>query len=130
MPIAHAPVVVGVDGTTHGDAALKFALDDATRHGAELEAITAWGSGHMTEDQANLVQAASLARVLSGRHHLPTIRARVIHGAAGPVLVEAARHSRLLVVGSRSGSSRVNSVSSYCTTHFSGPLTIVPDLAG
>ena len=35
-------IVVGVDGSVHGNAALRWALDEALAHAAEIIAVFAW----------------------------------------------------------------------------------------
>lgn len=35
-------IVVGVDGSDHGDAALRWALREAEVHGGEITAVFAW----------------------------------------------------------------------------------------
>jgi nucleotide-binding universal stress UspA family protein len=62
------------------------------------------------------------------------VSARVLPGDARIVLVEAAQHARLLVVGSRPmGPVRavlLGSVSRYCAHHAACPVVVVPSEHG
>ncbi len=144
-------IVVGVDETPQSDAALAFAIDEATRSGDSLELITAWdtdtsltsldlGYGpvmseaeHVAQRTAEQVQQDSLDRVLAGRPQTIAVASRVVRGKPGPVLVEAAGKARLLVVGTRAlGPVRaaiLGSVSRYCARHAAGALAVVPTSA-
>ncbi len=139
-------VVVGVDGTAQGDAALAFALDEAARSGDSVQVVTVWhpttpalsypvvpvgatlGDLELLRRSAETLQHEALERVAA-----PTdvqVSTLVVEGTPGPALVEAARTARLLVVGSRAlGSVRaalLGSVSRYCAHHAAGPVVVVP----
>lgn len=136
-------IVVGVDGRQEGDAALRFAVEEARRTGDSVEVVTSWlveaiapypvaGSFITPEqlaDEAGQRLDGAIARVLGDRPDLQ-IATRVIHGEPGPALVQAARGARLLVVGSRAmGAVRaalLGSVSRYCAHHAPCPVVVVP----
>lgn len=148
MTTVPALIVVGVDGTPESDAALAFAIDEATRSGDALEMVTAWDTDtsltsldlvygvatfeteREAQQRAERQQQESLERVLAGRPQSITVASRVIRGQPGPVLVHAARKARLLVVGTRAlGSVRaaiLGSISRYCAKHADGALVVVP----
>jgi nucleotide-binding universal stress UspA family protein len=108
-------IVVGVDGSAIADAALRWAVDEARLRGARLDVVHAvWtypamatlpaGMAPPHDFEAQMVAGAEeelrevLARVgVDGVE----VDARVVRGAAAPVLVEAAEGADLLVVGSR-----------------------------
>src|ERR1700687_1401423 len=101
-------IVVGVDGSSTGDAALRWAIEEATLRQAKIDVIHAWqeppAGTPAAEATAHALEAlmggdaqrswdAVVSRVFTegfaGRSiH---IRAWAAHGQAGPVLVEAAR---------------------------------------
>jgi nucleotide-binding universal stress UspA family protein len=139
-------IVVGVDGSAQGHAALAFAIDEATRGGDTVEMVTAWtisiegsplipvyagGPAGDPAKDAEQIQHDALDAVLGKRTQSVAVSGRIIRGEPGHVLVEAARHARLLVVGSRSlGSIRaavLGSVSRYCAQHSTEcPVVVVP----
>ena len=139
-------VVVGVDGTAEGDAALAFAVDEAARSGDSVEVVTVWhplvpplsypvlpvGATPVDREalrrSAEEVQQEALERV-SVPPGVP-VSTRVLEGDPGQVLVEAARTARLLVVGSRAlgyvRAALLGSVSRYCAHHAAVPVVVVP----
>jgi nucleotide-binding universal stress UspA family protein len=139
-------VVVGVDGTAAGDAALAFALDEAARCGDSVEIVTVWHPvvpalsypvlpvGATPADREALRRSAeAVQQEAVGRVPVPQgvpVSTEVLEGDPGPVLVGAARPARLLVVGSRAvGAVRaalLGSVSRYCAHHAPGPVVVVP----
>jgi nucleotide-binding universal stress UspA family protein len=139
-------IVVGVDGSSQGDAALAFALDEATRCGDAVEIVTAWtidieGAPLMPvyagaaagdpEKDAEQIQDDALAAVLGNGTPPVTVSRRIVRGEPGRALVDAAQHARLLVVGSRSlgpiKAAVLGSVSRYVAHHsHQCPVVVVP----
>jgi nucleotide-binding universal stress UspA family protein len=139
-------LVVGVDGTAEGDAALAFALDEAARSGDSVQVVTVWHPvvpalsypvlpvGATPEDHEALRgSAAALQQEALKRVPAPPgvqVSMRVVEGTPGPVLVDAARDARVLVIGSRAlGALRaalLGSVSRYCAHHAGVPVVVVP----
>jgi len=137
-------VVVGVDFSSGARAALLFALEDASRRGATVEAVTAYRPPEYWMDfyavgtyQPTTVRTSALTRlrafvaetVPDGPHPAPVVRVRAGMGGAADVLVEASHGADLLVVGSRGhggfASMLLGSVSMQCALHASCPVTVV-----
>ncbi|MBM9463824.1 universal stress protein [Aeromicrobium sp. YIM 150415] len=136
-------IVVGVDGSRAGAAALRWAAHEADLRGAELHMVHSWqidaaeamggyaipwlamendaraNAQQWVEDVIGPLDQADSPRKLS-----------VVSGMPGPVLVEASRDAALLVVGTQvhKGLSRVfqGSVSHYCLTHSTTIVVAVP----
>lgn len=109
------PVVVGVDNSAHSRLALRFAIEEAARRGAECRAVHAFrhpvstGPGDMMplvydtealrgEEDREL--AESVAGWTDRFPEVPVIR-RVVHGWAAPTLIEESATAQLIVVGAR-----------------------------
>ncbi len=138
-------IVVGVDGSPQSAAALSFALTEARRCGDTVHVVTSWDLSPYTvglplmpvpplpPDAVQLEQAARQvqddALATAGPVDVPLVR-HVVEGEAGPVLVDASRDARLLVVGTRGlGGLRaavLGSVSRYCARHAPCPVVVVP----
>jgi nucleotide-binding universal stress UspA family protein len=135
-------IVVGVDGSDGGRRALAWALDEATRTGATVHAITVWTwEGVETvvpaplspEDarlQAEQTAAEDVAAAMDAHGGRPNVQVRVVEGRPSRVLAEAAASTRLLVLGSH-GHSRLyhavlGSVSEDCIRSAACPVVVVP----
>ncbi len=133
-------IVVGIEGTAAGRAALEWALREGLVRGQPVTVVHAWGQpvGHevkrMSDVEAQrasvcmLVAAVAEAeRAVGGK---PEVVERSRHGAAARVLVEEAREAGLLVVGRghRTGVVDVvgQSVSAECVRHATCPVVVVP----
>jgi nucleotide-binding universal stress UspA family protein len=141
-------VVVGVDGSEHGDAALRFAAEEAALRGAQLRVVCAWElpalefpvAGAMSVDlipalmrgigdEADGIVQTAVARV---KELQPAVSCepRVVEGHAGSVLLDEARGAILLVVGSRGrgelAGMLLGSVSHQVLHHAPCPVTVVP----
>ena len=140
-------IVVGVDGSPGGMAALRFAADEARLRGAELHVVSAWdvpalayetGIGQPMLDVSEFERHAettardTLAEAAPELHDLDVA---TVHrqGHAAEVLVAEAADADLLVVGSRGlGGFRglvLGSVSQQCAHQAPCPVVIVPPAA-
>lgn len=136
-------IVVGVDETPAGTAALKWAAREAELRDAELKIVHVWqidAAVAMAGVEVPWMAYENDARSNANRWVAETIGAEdadgkprpieVIQGAPGPTLIEASRDAAMLVVGTRvhTGISRVlfGSVSHYCLTHAHGVVVAVP----
>jgi nucleotide-binding universal stress UspA family protein len=134
-------VVVGVDGSEGGQAALRWAVGQARLMGAELHAITAWevvaAYGYVPmyvgdvdlEGDARKQQDAALEQVSRLAEGVPVVR-KVVRGHAAEALVEASAGADLLVVGSRGHGTftgaLLGSVGQHCVHHSRCPVVVVP----
>ena len=155
-PAAGGRVVVGIDDSPAGLAALRWAIGFARSRGARLVAVRAWalglprhggfrhGGGRgpvvITFRGTEPVHAArSLAwhalRDAGGATGDLDVTIETPEGSPGPVLTRiASGRDDVLVVGTRPGPSLRRavhgSVSAYCTTHAHCPVTVVTPRPG
>ena len=104
-------IVVGVDGSQAARQALQWAVDEARRRNATVEAIYAWHQpfatgyaymgeadiGHFEQEAQGVLDAAVDTIDASGI----TVERKLMPGGAASTLVEEAKGATLLVVGSR-----------------------------
>jgi len=136
-------IVVGVDGSKGAVRALEFALDEARVRGAGVKAVAAWhvpasvynsGFVPVSIDPSYYEEIAreALETCLAEAHTAESgveVTPVLCEGQAADVLVEEARGSDLLVVGSRGlGGFKgllLGSVSQQCAHHATCPVAIV-----
>jgi nucleotide-binding universal stress UspA family protein len=147
--MAAKQLVVGVDGTEAGAAALRWAVGQARATGAQVLAIAVCepprpvvggpelGGGFVAQpvlDDAQLTAAAE-AWLTEAIDALPADEAQAVdrqvrHGDAATVLLEAAHDADLLVLGNhgRGGlaGALTGSVAQPCARHVTCPLVLVP----
>ena len=148
-------IVVGVDGSEGGQAALRFALEEARLRGAALHVVHAWklplyegvpgafvlaGPLEPTppldevrqalQDAAERVVEDALRDVAGDGAADLEVHREVVEAAPARALIAFAEGADLLVVGSRGRGGflglRLGSVSSQCTHHAPCPVVIVP----
>jgi nucleotide-binding universal stress UspA family protein len=130
-------VVVGVDGSPHSEAALRWALVDAEKHQGEVTAVFAWqvpfSSFPGLYDREALEKASKkfLIDKVSEVAPKPTVPLLPLaaEGEAAESLIAAAKDADLLVLGTR-GRSRVaglllGSVSQICAAAAECPVVLV-----
>jgi nucleotide-binding universal stress UspA family protein len=151
-PAAGGQVVVGIDDSPAGLAALRWAIGLARSRGARLVAVRAWALG-LPRHGGRRHRGGHSPVVLTFRGTEPSLAARSLarralrdaaasvpgdldvtiqtpEGDPGPVLTQiASGRDDVLVVGSRPGPSLRRavhgSVSAYCTAHARCPVTVV-----
>jgi nucleotide-binding universal stress UspA family protein len=139
-------IVVGLDGSPGGRAALTFALHDAARRGAAVEVVTAFdttetlaalcgtaalGASSSTTDIAEAVEtqtsrtvAEVAAELLGGFLQLPPVTVTAVGGAAAPALTSAARTEPTCwwsAAGAAEASRAPCSVRSACSAYSTHP---------
>jgi nucleotide-binding universal stress UspA family protein len=135
-------IVVGVDGSDTSVSALTWACQLGTAVGASVEVLTSWqwpmGMGPTLAFPTNYDPAGDARTMLNGivqgladRYPSVSLRSRIVEGHAAEVLVEASRHTDLLVVGSRGHGAfsgmLLGSVSQHCASHSLAPVVIYRD---
>jgi nucleotide-binding universal stress UspA family protein len=133
-------IVVGVDGSPGSRRALRRALAEADRSGADLTALTVWTwdglEGPMLaatnpstqREHAERVSAHEVDEVVA-EHETPVrVTRTVVEGHPVHELLAASRHARLLVIGS-SGHGRLHrtllgSISGQCARRARCPVVL------
>jgi nucleotide-binding universal stress UspA family protein len=131
-------VVVGIDGSAHGDAALRWALAEAEAHDdGQVTAVFSWQLPFVgfpgAFDRAELEQSAKdfLVERISAVAPTPKVPLTplVAEGDPAEALVAAAVGADLLVVGTRGRSpfmgAVLGAVSLRCATAATCPVTFV-----
>jgi nucleotide-binding universal stress UspA family protein len=130
-------IVVGVDGSDRGRAALARAAIEAAAHGATLEAVHAWNfldqpgpefDPHYGEDRARERIEAYVADVLGPAPQVP-VTLRLVNDHPAPALLGVAAGAFTLVVGARGlGGFKglvLGSVSRHVVGHAPCPVLVV-----
>lgn len=134
-------IVVGVDGSAAGTAALQWAAHQAKLTNARLRVVMAWQTSGSETWPAAPVPAPAGDQALQSRLTLRRLVAHVlgdpppvqiitqaIQGSPAPVLLDAAQGASLLVLGDRGTGGfaglRLGSVGLHCVTHASCPVVI------
>lgn len=137
-------IVVGIDGSEGAKDALRWACEEATLYGAKIIAVSVWYAPvpvtspwlpsvevpiDLTEPTGRGL-ADTVSEVVRGRFASLEVEQRVIHGAAGPALIQQGAGSDLLVVGCRGlGGFKgllLGSVSHQVVTHAPCAAVVVP----
>jgi nucleotide-binding universal stress UspA family protein len=130
-------VVVGVDGSAHADAALRWALAEAEAHNGDVTAVFAWQVPFLSIpnafDKEELEQAAKkfIVERVSAIAPSPKVPLTplVAEGDPAEALVVASRKADVLVVGTRGRSpfmgAVLGAVSLRCATSAECPVTLV-----
>ncbi|MET9311828.1 universal stress protein [Kribbella sp. NPDC003505] len=142
MTTQPAPIVVGYDGSTGAQSALRWATAEAVRTMAplrlveafELVIITRPSPGHVVPLEAvRTARQTGLDAVAENvRLHHPglTVETRLEGGPAARALIDAAEEARTVVLGSRGlggwSGLLVGSVAVQVTTHAQCPVVVIP----
>ena len=144
-PESTATIVVGVDGSSSSQAALRWALRQAQLEGAPVEAVAAWTypplsgwgptvPGPEIEEAARRALAETVTQEEDTARPAVPVRQLAECGHPAEVLLRAARGAHLLVVGSRGlggfSGTLLGSVSRHCAEHASCPVVVVRSADG
>ena len=137
-------IVVGVDGSPSSRAALRWAVRHAAVTGGTVDAVIAWqlpmllesyswapmGAEEAVDFEAEAkqtIEAVIGEEVEPADQHL--ITRHVVNGHPAQVLLDAASHADLLIVGSRGhgafAEALLGSVGQYCVHHAHCPVLII-----
>ena len=130
-------IVVGVDGSPHSDAALRWSVDEAEARNGEVMAVFAWQMPFLSFpgafDRDELEQASkefivdNVSRVMK-TPPVPLLTL-VAEGDPAAALIEASKGANLLVVGTRGRSPwsglLLGSVSQRCAAAAPCPVVLV-----
>lgn len=135
-------IIVGVDGSGHSRAALRWAIDEARLRGTGILAVHTYRSAMASVDvprayvdlqpgaEATLADEVAKALADSGLH--VDVQRHVAEGDAATTLVRLARPGDLVVVGSRGhgvvASALLGSTSHYVACHAPCPVVIVTEV--
>jgi nucleotide-binding universal stress UspA family protein len=142
------PIVVGIDGSPYGRAALRWALDEGARRDCAVHAVTIAHPAPITTagrpssaglgvalptyapDQKYLRRLEQTVRDVLGQHDDPRLTAELLQGSPPESLCAASNDAQLLVLGSHGHGkvfdAVVGSVAQYCLRHAFCPVVIIP----
>jgi nucleotide-binding universal stress UspA family protein len=130
-------IVVGVDGSRHSEAALRWALTEAEARDAELTAVFAWQlpfvafPGAVDRDELEQAGKEFIVEIVSRVAPTPPVPLLTLVAEGDPAasLIEASRGADLLVVGTRGRSPwsglLLGSVSQRCAAAANCPVVLV-----
>lgn len=137
-------IVVGVDNSPAAEAAVAFAMDEASRRGAELVAIHCWNMDHFVSSWAPIPIAVDWTAVIASERatftksmapwhaKYPDVKVELVwkHGDPSKVLAEASTDAELVIVGARGRGAvtglLLGSVSQRLLHESSCPVAVVP----
>jgi nucleotide-binding universal stress UspA family protein len=141
-------IVVGYDGSTHGHAALRWAVDEARLRHARLRVVHAWQlvyvegypyTGPLADPDgagtsAKQMVADAVADATAGAEADIEVEQVVLCGTPASALLEHSKDADLLVVGSRGHGGfaglLLGSVSNQVTHHATCPVVVVRTESG
>src|SRR5258706_3377757 len=98
MQLQQRPIVVGVDGSTASLGAVRWAADEAARHGCTLRVVHALSWEGPADGQGVVLDAAGEARAWQPGIAVETM---TVGGPPASVLQEQSRTAGLVVIGGR-----------------------------
>jgi nucleotide-binding universal stress UspA family protein len=135
-------IVIGVDGSEKGNAALRWAVDEAVVHQGEITAVFAWQMPFIgipgAFDRVELEELSKKFLQETIAMAIPDepvpITKLVAEGDVSESLLVASKGADLLVLGSRGRGGfaglKLGSVSQECVTHAECPVVIIKQPKG
>jgi len=142
MNAAQGVIVCGVDGSAASRRALRWAIDEAVKRGAEVHAVTAWTWDGLEDlgapttptealERAQRILDATVDEVVAGLDEVPVVERTCERGEPSDALAAAASGADLLILGSHGHGSihdkLLGSTSERTVHHAPCPVVIVPD---
>lgn len=141
-PPIEGGLVVGHDGSQEADLALRWAVQEARVHGYPLHVVRAWVLSTAIRDtgvpfgtvpsmeECHIAIAAQLQKSVAASDTTGVaVTQHPVHGASAQVLMAAAEHAQLLVVGDRGGGGfaglRLGSVAEQVLRHAACTVVVV-----
>lgn len=132
-------IVVGLDGSAASLIALRWALAEGVRTGADVEVVHCWhpqslrdiafGSRHELHNASLCMLDNEVRTALKSMTAAPTIRQSSIEGRPSTVLLEHSRGADLLVLGSHGQTTMhdvtFGQVAVNCRRHMKCPMVVV-----
>lgn len=136
-------VLVGVDGSPHSEAALRYAVAEANRRGARLRVVSTYfpeyavrgrtqpltESEPAIEDDLEAQTRRMVEEALAGDAPAPPVDIVIAAGPAAGVLIDMSAEVDVLVVGHRGrggfASLLLGSVGQQCVLHAHCPVIVV-----
>ncbi len=137
-------IVVGVDGSSHSQRALEWAIKEAALRHTSLTVLTVdqavagfWGGTlHYSQDETRTSKAREAAQAETDKtlaslsDHPESVTVRAAHGLPAEELINAGADAEMIVLGSRGGGgfSRMvmGSVASQVVHHAHCPVVVLP----
>jgi len=136
-------IVVGIDGSEHGERALDWAINEAKLRGATIKVVTAWHvpaavyaggyapmvSPSVEEATQKTAEGVASAAAEKSRTAGIDVETEVRKGQAAEALIQASSAADLLVVGTRGHGGfaglLLGSVSAQCAHHSRCPVATI-----
>jgi nucleotide-binding universal stress UspA family protein len=120
-------IIVGVDGSDESKAALRWAVEEAKLHGADVRVIHA--EHHYAGEEERVRWLDGVVREAVGESPGVKIDQSIVDGGPAEVLVKESADAVMLVLGSRGHGGfaglLLGSVSQQCAHHAGCPVAIV-----
>jgi len=140
MSTSTAPyIVVGLDGSSASLMALRWALAEGARSGADIEVVHCWhphslrdiafGSNHELHNASLCMLDNEVNTAMKSTAGSPTVRQSSIEGRPTTALLERAQSAELLVLGSHGQTTlhdvTFGQVAVNCRQHMKCPMVVV-----